>query len=102
MSRERQLWIFYDNRQSLKYQRLSEILKRNEIRLGLKDRNMKVYRKKNPDNKFTIALVGYDGKIKYTTSKVSIKEMMYIFAKVDRMPMRKDEIRRKMAKKKRQ
>jgi hypothetical protein len=57
------------------------------------DRKMKVsYQKWNGE--FTWVLFGYDQYEKYRTTRVSIAEMNRIFVIIDRMPMRKNEIKR--------
>lgn len=94
----RELVVSYQSSDSPKFRRLLSILERKEIKYELKDRNMKVRRRKNSDlrsGSVVLVLIGYDGKEKYRSSRVSIAELYRIFDLIDQMPMRREELRRR-------
>ena len=90
---KRQLIVTYSPDMRKKRDRFVELTKSAKYQRAFASRNMRLTVKRRRDRAqlFSIALYGYDGKLKYVTNKIN--SLPVILKKVDAMPIRKTEIK---------
>ena len=75
------------------YANLNQIIMNKKLKEEMADRNLKIDIKRSESDK--IDLYGYDKSLKYTTDKITQEEFTKIFKEIDKMPMRKEELKRR-------
>ena len=83
--------IIYTDPQN--YSNLNQIIMNKRLKEEMADRNLRIDIKKSDSNK--IDLYGYDKNLKYSTNNITEEEFKRIFEEIDKMPMRKEEMRMK-------
>ena len=94
VSNYRKLELTY-NDSSKYYPVFEQQLLRDDIQEGLRERNIVVERTYSDElHKFVLNLYGYDEEIKLTLTKFDENSFEQIFNKIDKMPIRKMEMKK--------